>query len=224
MYVPGEASSQSGGFPVEYIITHEYGHHIANHRHNALGSAFQLGPEYWATSQFVCAGILSNPQVFFPGDEGDHYLDNPGEGWADSYAHLPENGFESAPFQFNPLFHRDATAFAAIRADVLQPWTKPPSRTVKGSFGSGSRKVFPLTVTVDGPLTARLSGPRGAEFDIQVRADGQTLGTTKRAGSSDSISGPLCATPSHTQPIRVQVLVLRRSGSGSFRLRLSSAG
>src|SRR5207247_2243992 len=46
MYVPGE-EPQNSPVPVEYIITHEYGHHIANHRKNAIGSAFAVGPEYW---------------------------------------------------------------------------------------------------------------------------------------------------------------------------------
>jgi hypothetical protein len=59
MYVPGETPPNSP-VPVEYIITHEFGHHIANHRKNALGSAFTLGPENWATSQFICAGVLSS--------------------------------------------------------------------------------------------------------------------------------------------------------------------
>jgi hypothetical protein len=47
MYAPGE-NPPSSPVPVEYIITHEFGHHIANHRRNALGPAFTLGPEYWA--------------------------------------------------------------------------------------------------------------------------------------------------------------------------------
>src|SRR5204863_133906 len=82
MYVPGEKPANSP-VPLEYIITHEFGHHISNHRKNALGSAFIAGPEYWATSQFICAGaLLTRPPVFFPGDEDQHYLDNPGEGWA----------------------------------------------------------------------------------------------------------------------------------------------
>ena len=76
MYVPGETPPNSP-VPLEYIITHEFGHHISNHRKNALGSAFTIGPEYWATSQFICAGALSKPPVFFPGDEDQHYLENP---------------------------------------------------------------------------------------------------------------------------------------------------
>jgi hypothetical protein len=224
MYVPGEEPPNSP-VPVEYIITHEYGHHIANHRRNALGPAFTLGPEYWATSQFICAGVLSKPPAFFPGDEGDHYIENPGEGWADSYAHLPENGFQSAPFQFSPLFHRDAAAFAAIRRDVLQPWTGLTSRTVRGSLGAGrGDERFRLVVSLDGPVVGRLRGPSGSDFDLQVRLGGKTVDSTHRPGSRDRVAGTLCGTPRQPPPNRLLFVVVRRSGSGPFTLTLTEAG
>jgi hypothetical protein len=224
MYVPGEAPPNSP-VPVEYIITHEFGHHIANHRKNALGSAFTIGPEFWATSQFICAGALSKPPVFFPGDEDQHYLENPGEGWADSYAHLPENGFETAPFQFSPLFHRDQAAFDAIRKDVLQPWPGTTTRTVAGTLGSSTnQKRFGLVVSLDGPLVARLSGPRSANYDLQVRLGGKTVDSTHKAGSSDRVAGTLCGTPRQPPPNRLTIVVVRRSGSGPFKLKLTDAG
>ena len=224
MYVPGENPPNSP-VPVEYIITHEFGHHIANHRRNALGPAFVLGPEYWATSQFICAGVLSQPPAFFPGDEADHYLDNPGEGWADSYAHLPENGFETAPFQFSPLFHRDDAAFAAIRRDVLQPWPGPTSRTVSGSLGaSRSRERFRLVVSLDGPVIGRLRGPARTNYDLQVRLGGKTVDSTHRPGSRDRVGGTLCAAPRQPPPNRLTFVVLRRSGTGPFQLTLTDAG
>jgi hypothetical protein len=222
MYVPGETPPNSP-VPVEYIITHEYGHHIANHRRNALGSAFTLGPEYWATSQFICAGVL-RPPVFFPGDEDQHYLENPGEGWADTYAHLPENGFESAPFQFSPLFHRDAAAFNAIRDDVLQPWTGDVTRTASGTLGNSSQKRFGLVVSLDGPVIARLNGPSGANYDLQVRLGSKTVDSTHTAGSNDRVAGTLCSTPRQPPPNRLTIVVIRRSGSGPFKLKLTDAG
>jgi hypothetical protein len=206
MYVPGDEPPNSP-VPVEYSITHEFGHHIANHRKNALGPAFTLGPEYWATSQFICAGVVSNPPAFFPGDEGQHYLENPGEGWADSYAHLPENGFESAPFQFSPLFHRDDAAFSAIRRDVLDPWPGNSSRTVSGSLGtSKSQQRFRLVVSLDGPVIARLTGPRGANYEFP--------GCGSAAGRSTAHTKPAAGTgsPAHCAPLRATRC---RSGSPS---------
>jgi hypothetical protein len=223
MYVPGETPPNSP-VPLEYIITHEFGHHIANHRRNALGPAFILGPEYWATSQFVCAGSLSTPPVFFPGDEDQHYLENPGEGWADTYAHLPENGFESAPFQFSDLFHRDQAAFDAVRKDIFQPWQGNVSRTVTGSLGSKSQRRFGLVVSLDGPVVAKLNGPRAANYDLQVRLGGQVVDRTSKAGSNDRVGGTLCSAPQQPPPNRLTIVVVRRSGSGAFKLRMTDAG
>jgi hypothetical protein len=223
MYVPGETPPNSP-VPVEYIITHEYGHHIANHRKNALGPAFTLGPEYWATSQFICAGVLSRPPAFYPGDEGDHYLDNPGEGWADSYAHLPENGFTDQPFQFSPLFHRDDAAFNAIRKDVLDPWKGNVTKTERGTLGSSDQKRFKVVVSLDGPVIARLNGPSGSDYNLRVRLGGQTVDKTNKAGSNDRVAGTLCSAPRQPPPNTLTFIVVRKSGSGPFTLKLTNAG
>jgi hypothetical protein len=224
MYVPGETPPNSP-VPLEYIITHEFGHHISNHRKNALGSAFIAGPEYWATSQFICAGaLLTSPPVFYPGDEDQHYLDNPGEGWADSYAHLPENGFESAPFQFNPLFHRDQAAFDAIRKDVLQPWPGMRRQTFSGSLGGKSTAKFRDVISQDGPVIAKLSGPSGANYDLQFRLNGKVGARSHTAGAHDRLARSLCGTPNQPPPHNVDIVVVRRSGSGPFKLRVTDAG
>jgi hypothetical protein len=224
MYAPGETPPNQP-FPLEYIITHEFGHHIANHRKNALGSAFAIGPEFWATSQFICAGALSKPPVFFPGDEDQHYLENPSEGWADTYAHLPENGFQDQPFMFSPLFHRDQAAFDAVRKDIFSPWQGNVTRTETGTLGnSTSKKRFALVVGLDGPVVARLNGPSGANYDLQVRLGGQTVDSTHKAGSRDRVAGTLCSAPSQPPPNRLTIVVVRRSGSGPFSLKLTDAG
>jgi hypothetical protein len=231
MYVPGETPPNSP-VPLEYIITHEFGHHIANHRKNALGPAFgistaeagfALGPEYWATSQYICAGVQA--KVFFPGDEDLHYLENPAEGWADTYAHLPENGFQDQPFQFSPLFHRDAAAFDAIRRDITQPWQGLTTQTFTGSLGSGaSQKRFPLDVSLDGPVVGRLTGPRRADYDLKVRLGGKTVDHSTRGGSTERVGGSLCAAPQDPPPNRLTFVVQRKTGSGRFKLRLTDAG
>jgi hypothetical protein len=224
MYVPGETPPNSP-VPLEYIITHEFGHHISNHRKNALGSAFTIGPEYWATSQFICAGVLSQPPAFFPGDEDQHYLENPGEGWADSYAHLPENGFQTQPFQFSPLFHRDDAAFAAIRKDVAQPWAGTTTQTLSGTLGSGTTtKRFPLDVALDGPVVGRLTGPHGANYDLKVRLGGKTVDHSTKGGSTERVGGTLCSAPRQPPPNRLTFVVQRKTGSGPFKLRLTDAG
>ena len=139
------------------------------------GRPSSIGPEYWATSQFICAGALSEPPVFFPGDEDQHYLENPGEGWADTYAHLPENGFESAPFQFSPLFHRDQAAFDAIRKDIFSALAgqRDPHRD-RDARQQHEQERFALVVGLDGPSGGPAERARAApNFDLQVRLGGE---------------------------------------------------
>src|SRR5256885_2900300 len=157
MYVPSTDPGGGGSpFTREYVMTHEYGHHIAAYRRNDPFLAINWGPKYWASYELVCAGVFGGR--YFPGNQGAHYLDDPGEGWADSYAHLHYPG---APFQFNRGFAPDAGAFAAIRRDVLSPWNGPTTRTVRRTL-SGRRRVTSITSrpTLDGTVALALSGPR----------------------------------------------------------------
>jgi hypothetical protein len=121
MIVPGEQTDSGYGVSTSYVITHEYGHHIANHRSNAPFDAFTYGPKYWASYEMVCD--RSDRGLLAPGNEGDKYDLNPGEGWADAYAHLkyPEQGWQLTPLlapdagRLLPL-RRTSRARGAIRA------------------------------------------------------------------------------------------------------------
>src|ERR1700754_2803824 len=46
MIVPGDQAAGSD-ISVDYVITHEYGHHIADHRSNAPLPAIDYGPKRW---------------------------------------------------------------------------------------------------------------------------------------------------------------------------------
>jgi hypothetical protein len=219
MYVP---SSDPGGgrspFTREYVMTHEYGHHIAAYRRNDPFSAINWGPKYWSSYKLVCAGVFGGR--YFPGNQGAHYLDDPGEGWADSYAHLH---YPTAPFQFNRGFAPDAGAFAAIRRDVLTPWNGPTTRTVRRALSS-RRRVTSITsrLTLDGTVALVLSGPRRANYDLQVVENGRVVDQTHAAGSRDRATGTVCRGSPGAASITFRVR--RRSGSGPFSLRISSAG
>jgi hypothetical protein len=236
MYVPGEADPSAPGIPVEYVITHEYGHHIAANRLNPLGpelatgisqseGAFLLGPEYWSSYVHVCAGVSSG--AFAPGDQDQGYLDNPGEGWADAYAHLPDNGYADVKFQFNPAFKPTTEeAYAAIRRDVLQPWTGPTIQNFTGKLGGTSRKAFTQDMAADGVVVAKLTGPSKANFDLQVLIDGKVVDKSRHSGSRERIGGRVCAPEGsgRTGAGPLTFRVVRKSGSGSFALKLSYPG
>ncbi|HEV7362865.1 MAG TPA: hypothetical protein VGN71_00650 [Solirubrobacteraceae bacterium] len=218
MYVPSTDPGGGSPFTREYVMTHEYGHHIAAFRRNDPFSAINWGPKYWASYKLVCAGVFGGR--YFPGNQGAHYLDDPGEGWADSYAHLH---YPSVPFQFNRGFAPDAGAFAAIRRDVLTPWNGPTARTVRRTL-SGRRRVTSITsrLTLDGTVALALSGPRRANYDLQVVENGRVVDQTHAAGSRDRVTGTVCR--GNPGAASITFRVRRRSGSGPFSLRISTAG
>src|SRR6266496_2675347 len=76
------------GNTVEEVLTHEYGHHVANHRLNDPWPAIAYGTKRWATYEGVCQKEAAG--AAFPGDEGEHYFQNPGESFAESFLHLNE--------------------------------------------------------------------------------------------------------------------------------------
>jgi hypothetical protein len=221
MFVPGE--QDPSGIPAEYAITHEYGHHIASFRKNSLGQAFILGPQYWATHERICAGVRNGE--FKPGDQEDGYLDNPGEGFADAFAHLPEH-YPTFPFQFNQKFVPDQAAIDQLRRDIVTPWTAP---RIDRNAGALSRAVREQTITVpvtqDGRVAATLRAPRRARFDLQVVADGRVVDQARRRRNSSrrKVAGTFCA-PEDGPHGTLSFRVLRRSGSGSFSLTSSVAG
>ena len=113
---------------VEEVLAHEYGHHVATNRQNDPWPAVVYGTKRWATYEGVCQKAASG--VAFPGDEGEHYLQNPGESFAESFLHLNELklGLPETPWAYDPMFAPDAGALAAIEQDVLQPWKKGPDQ------------------------------------------------------------------------------------------------
>jgi hypothetical protein len=219
MYIPDRdpGAGNSAGFTRNYAITHEYGHHIANFRSNSPFPALNYGAKYWSSYEFVCAG--ADEGLYFPGNQGTHYLDDPGEGFADSYAHLPENGFSSVPWQFNPRLRPDDGAFAALRRDVLDPWRGSKRKVVAGSLNSLHRsRTTSFRTPLDGTVDLRLRGPRGANFDVGIYDGSRLISRTHTAGTQDHLRLTLCRDGEPTATARVRVI--RRRGAGAYTLTL----
>ena len=220
MFVPSEdPNTGRSPFTREYVVTHELGHHIASFRRNDPFPALDFGPKYWSSYKHICDGWLAGR--YFPGNQGSRYVDDPGEGFADSYAHLH---FPTVPWQYNPTLFPDAGAFEAVRRDVLAPWTGPKVRSVSRRLSGGRRvTTVPVTYSLDGTVALRLSGPRSANFDLEVRIGGRVVARSRARGSRDRLSGAVCRTATQNTGA-VSVRVRRRSGAGRFTLRISTPG
>jgi hypothetical protein len=217
MYIPDRdpSAGRAGAFTRDYAVTHEYGHHVAAFRSNSPFPALNYGAKYWSSYEFVCSGALSG--AYFPGDQGEHYLDDPGEAFADAYAHLPENGFSGVPWQFNGGLRPDVGAFAALRRDVLDPWRASRRKVVTGSLGAVRRsRLTAVRLGLDGSLDLKLHGPRGANFDLAIYDGSRLISRTRTAGAQDHLRTTLCRDGSPTETLRVRVS--RRSGAGAYSL------
>jgi hypothetical protein len=157
---------------VEEVVTHEYGHHVANNRLNDPWPSIAYGTKRWSTYEGVCQKEAVG--AAFPGDEGEHYLQNPGESFAESFLHLNEVklGLPETPWGYDPMFTPDAGALAAIEQDVLKPWKQTALKFRKGRFSRrGQQKSFTFRTPLDGVFAAELRGPRGSTLTVKGAAN-----------------------------------------------------
>ena len=162
IHVPGEDPE---GVPLEQILAHEYGHHVAFSRLNPPWSAYVLGPKRWASYEGICGKAVAG--TVFPGDEGEHYMLNPGEGWAETYRLL--NARKVGTWAdigwpvVDPLFMPDDPALALAEQDVTQPWTAPTvTKTIRGTLKKHQFRKWRLTPTLDGTAIVTLHAAKGA--------------------------------------------------------------
>jgi hypothetical protein len=172
MVVSGQPTNPNNQMPQGMVITHEYGHHIEANRSFPGWYATDMGGRHWATYEHVCEGVASG--ALFPGDQGAHYWENPGEAFAQAYAtmHYPN----AVPWWWS-FANPDAGAFDAIRADVAD--------TSHGTSASWSQKLnaakpsatITINTSLDGPIDVTLRQPKGASYNLQLlSASGEVLG------------------------------------------------
>ncbi|MDX6414888.1 MAG: hypothetical protein QOH23_2298 [Gaiellaceae bacterium] len=193
---------------VEEVVTHEYGHHVAAHRLNAPWSAVAWGTKRWATYEGICAKEAAGRA--FPGDEGDHYLQNPGEAFAESFLHLNEVklGVDETPWGYDPMFAPDAKALAALEQDVVAPWTSYSLRRWTGRFARRRQiGIAVLGTPLDGVVAVQLKGPRGSSIRL-------TGALHQKRASQTLVSGLICGQ---------RTLITRVTGGGAGRFQVTAA-
>ncbi len=205
MYLPNEDTPQDQA-PLDFVVAHEYGHHIAANRTNYPFDAGNWGPKHWATTEKVCPRV-ANKQLY-PGDEGSHYAENPGEGWAESFAMRLYPQYLQY-WGYSPLLKPNAAAFGAIRHDVQSPWKKSARKAVRW-YGRGS-KIFRLKAPLDGYARVRVTGVPGASLRLRGYLSHKSVGTSRGRSASMLICGNRSAA----------FKVRRVSGAGRLTIHLA---
>ena len=115
--------------PAKEIVTHEYGHHLANNSNDAPWQALDYGTKRWSSYENICAKAADGTAS--PGDEGSHYFQNSGEAFAESYRvlNLQKQGQTNIGWDIvDPSFYPDATALTLLAGRHHHAVGRPDAR------------------------------------------------------------------------------------------------
>jgi hypothetical protein len=214
MVISGNKDVAPDGATREYITAHEYGHHLANNRINPpFDPAIAWGTKRWGTYERVCQGTRRG--VYYPGDQGSRYFENPGEAFAEAFA---VNRFRNSGVRWAWIrsLKPNRTSLRQIRADALRPWSGRTRTVISGRLPKNGRTavVKRLRTPLDGVLSLRLEGPPRPDFDLVLRdRSGRVLRRSNGIDSAERVNFTVCGTG------RLRAVV-KRSGRGAGRFRL----
>jgi hypothetical protein len=216
--IGGYEEPDGDGATFEFVLAHEYGHHVATHREmpTPFGSAVDWGTERWASVENVCQGKRDGR--LYPGDEGGHYFEDPGEAFAEAFARLR---FPELPVQWRylPGLKPDAAAYKAIREDTLTPWQGRTSFVLTGRVparGEGAAVEF-LRTPLDGTVSLRPSRLRRHGYELALRSRAGRLLRSSRQGSGRQ--RPLDYNVCGQHHLRLEITSIR-AHAGPFRLQI----
>jgi len=201
------------------VLTHEYGHHVADSSDNSPWQAVDYGPKRWASQVGVCSRTAAGELA--PGDESSRYTLNPGEAFAEDYRLLNERreGLPETPWQVvDQSFYPDQATLDAVAADVTTPWTGPTSSTLGSSLtGHSTGRGFRIATPLDGTFKVTLTSPKGTSFTLRLvdPTGGKVLGTSAGTQRVKSLQTDVCGQRT------LQVQVKRVRGAGAFTLAVS---
>lgn len=180
---------------------------------NTPWAAVEWGTKRWATYVGICAAVASGDLA--PGDEGDRYDLNPGEGFAEAFRVLNEVRAGATTLAWPIVaerFYPDGTALDLIALDVTEPWRASTRTVVTGRFTRGGTAVRRVRIAtpLDGLFRVTLRSPAGLRSRLELLAsDGTVL------GRGASVSRTVCGQRSLTARIT------RAGGPGRFTLEIS---
>jgi hypothetical protein len=216
--IGGYEEADGDGATFDFVLAHEYGHHLAQHREMPapFGDAIDWGTERWASLENVCQGKRSGR--LYPGDEGTHYFEDPGEAFAEAFAHyrFPEL---SVQWRYMSALKPTPASFRAIQEDTLSPWQGRRSFVLSGRVparGEGAA-VESLRTPLDGTVSLRPSRLRRHGYELALRSRaGRLLRSSQHAfGPLRQLDYTVCG-----QPRLRLVITSTRAHGGPFRLRI----
>ncbi len=163
----GDGGLAPDGASRDFVLAHEYGHHLARHRESPppFPPALDWGTARWSSYERVCQ--RSRAGALFAGNEGGHYFRDPGEAFAESFAYLrfPDSG---VPWRWLRALEPDAEALEAIREDALDPWSGRTPLRLRGRVPP--RRDGPVVRTFGTPIdgTVSLRPPSRARFYLDL--------------------------------------------------------
>jgi hypothetical protein len=203
----------------EAVVTHEYGHHVANSRSDAPWAAIAYGTKRWASYQQVCANTVAGK--YFPGAEDAlRYRLNPGEAFAESYrvlnqrrAGVPETAWNIVTRALYP----DDTALSLIQQDVVNPWQVNSSSTITAALRRTARvKTYTVPTALDGNVRVTVRGAKNTRVRVDLLSTSGTKRTVTVSGrSTRSLGGTVCG------PRSVKIRVTATRGAGNIKLTVS---
>jgi len=180
----------------EDVLRHEYGHHIALYRSNPPWAAIEWGPKQWASAANICTKVSRGEA--FPGDEGEHYAQNPGEVWAETYRLMDERkaGVTTGSWQIvAPSFYPTEAMLQAAERDVLQPWAASQTTVARRAVARGRIWWVPLATPLDGNYTIGVTVPKGGQHEVVLTASNRRTvvkRATRTGPRTRRISGTVC--------------------------------
>lgn len=214
--ISGNDTPAPDGASRDFVLAHEYGHHVARHRESPLPfpAAIDWGTARWSSYEHVCR--LRRARIVFPGSFGLHYYRDPGEAFAEAFARyrFPDSGLR---WRWLPVLMPDEGAFRAIRLDTLRPWTGRTALRLRGRVpprrGGATVKAFPTPL--DGTVSLRPGGSHRYGLRLTSRR-GQVL---RRFGHGLRSGNRLEFTVCGQSRLRVAIRSSIRAG-GAFELRI----
>jgi hypothetical protein len=199
----------------DFVLAHEYGHHVASHRESPapFPAAIDWGTPRWSSYEHVCQG--SRTGALFPGNEGLHYFRDPGEAFAESFAHLrfPES---DVPWRWVHALEPDPAAFEAIRKDTLDPWLGRSVFKLRGRIPArrgGAVRAF--RTPLDGTVSLRPAGRPLYDLSL-LNPAGRVLRSSLHGLSfRQRLNFTVCG----QSRLRVAIGSSRRAG-GTFKLQI----